>query len=556
MKKLIIFITLLFTWMLISDADVGLGSAHRRYPDGLMRFIVTNTNDSLLSVPEDSLKMWLRNEGFTDTLSLTDSITAITARLKADYEQAILDSTTALLNRDTVIVENNLKVKQKLTFGDVKFEQNGAGGFWIYDLDYLTVWGNLQTGDGANIESDGQLTAEDSIKTKKSLIVANNAEIRDSTKTAELYLTEGNSRITFGSGGKIYQETYTGGGFGGLTEQMTISDIAELYVNSHFEVEGKTTLNNRLRGTYADIDTVKTDSLNAGKSRFTGTVRFDDHITLPSENTYYSLANATISQTANELTLAGDRFNLRSQFHPNPYSATSPETSLFIGVGAGRTGASGASNTVVGSLAGSALTTGNLNTFNGESSGRLNTTGFRNTFNGYASGFSNTTGFRNTFNGNSSGYSNTTGYQNTFNGNLSGNSNTTGYQNTFNGNASGRNNTTGNNNTALADSSGWQNTTGSNNLFLGKNASNPNANDSYKLVIAQKISNANAGLLVSGDFAAGITTIHSVLTLNPLATASRPASPTAGMIYFDDTEKVLKMYNGTAWYSLDMTIEP
>ena len=51
------------------------------------------------------------------------------------------------------------------------------------------------------------------------------------------------------------------------------------------------------------------------------------------------------------------------------------------------------------------------------------------------------------------------------------------------------------------------------------------------------------------------TTIYDVLTLNPIATADRPASPTAGMIYYDSDDDCLKVYNGTSWYNLDMTVE-
>ena len=256
---------------------------------------------------------------------------------------------------------------------------------------------------------------------------------------------------------------------------------------------------------------------------------------------YFGNGTSIVPSSATETVLSGvDKFYLRSQAIINPHWPTSP-TSTVIGEGAGAVGMTGVNNVFVGNY-----------------SGYSNTTGFYNTFNGYRSGNTNTTGSYNTFNGSYSGYSNTAGYSNTFNGYYSGYSNTTGFYNTFSGAASGRNNTTGYNNTAIGDSSAWNMTEGNRNVVLGSKAALRNATDSDKFIVGQGVwsgATLNQSYLIEGDYTTGIVTINNVLTLTPITTANRPATPAEGMMYMDSTVDSLKIYINSKWFNINMTEE-
>lgn len=224
---------------------------------------------------------------------------------------------------------------------------------------------------------------------------------------------------------------------------------------------------------------------------------------------YLPLANASISQTALNTIFAGDTLTVRSQLHVNPYSATSPETSIFIGKGAGKVGATGANNVLmgfqsgksitsgqsdilIGAEAGSAISAGSFNSYLGSYAGRL-LTGAHNTGIGYATLAGSGVGTSNAAIGSGAGMANTSGSFNTFAGYRSGYANTTGSRSVF-----------------IADSAGYTNTTGSGNVFIGNKAINANATDAYKLVIQSDNGNT-AQKLITGDFATGDVTITNKL---------------------------------------------
>lgn len=212
------------------------------------------------------------------------------------------------------------------------------------------------------------------------------------------------------------------------------------------------------------------------------------------------------------------------------------------------------------------LEEGNYNSFIGYQSGYSNTEGSRNVFLGYKSGFNNMIGENNIFIGNHAGYTNNgvvgnpaTGNFNIFIGNLAGFSNQDGYSNVFIGEAAGNNNISGKHNVYIGknsgrhDQSGEYNTLigaesgnyslGSHNVFIGYQAGY-GVQDNNKLIIQN--SNQDAPL-ISGDFAEDTVEISDVLKLTP---SSMPNNPTAGMIFFDETDNKLKAYDGDVWHDL------
>ena len=88
------------------------------------------------------------------------------------------------------------------------------------------------------------------------------------------------------------------------------------------------------------------------------------------------------------------------------------------------------------------------------------------------------------------------------------------------------------------------NISGCDNVFLGHDAGY-NETSSNKLYISNS---DTASPLIGGDFAAGVVTINSILTLTPL---SGSPTPTMGMIYSDALDSHLYYYNGSVWKQLD-----
>ncbi len=212
------------------------------------------------------------------------------------------------------------------------------------------------------------------------------------------------------------------------------------------------------------------------------------------------------------------------------------------------------------------LEDGNYNAFIGYQSGYSNTEGSKNVFIGYESGFNNMIGDDNIFIGTRAGYNNDGvgignpgGKYNIFLGNFAGLSNQDGYSNIFVGWGAGYENISGTNNVYIGEHSGRQNesgefntflgaetgyySTGSNNVFIG-NEAGWGVQDSDKLIIQN--SNQDAPL-ISGDFAEDTVEISDVLKLTP---SSMPDNPTAGMIFFDETDNKLKAYDGNIWHDL------
>ena len=101
-------------------------------------------------------------------------------------------------------------------------------------------------------------------------------------------------------------------------------------------------------------------------------------------------------------------------------------------------------------------------------------------------------------------------------------------------------------------------TEGNRNVVLGSKAALRNATDSDKLIVGQGVwsgATLNQNYLIEGDFSTGITTINNVLTLTPIATANRPATPAEGMMYMDSTVDSLKIYINSKWFNINMTEE-
>jgi hypothetical protein len=232
---------------------------------------------------------------------------------------------------------------------------------------------------------------------------------------------------------------------------------------------------------------------------------------------YINNGFSIVPTSATETTLSGsDKVYVRADFVPNRFFSTSP-TSTVIGEGAGKEGMSGGFNVVVGYSSGSSLSGGVFNTMSGVESGMSITSGSHNTIFGYRAGRAITTNTRNSMFGSQSGYS------------------TTGEKNTF-----------------IGMESGYANTSGASNVYLGNEAGKTaTATQSNKLIIANSATNN----LITGDFSTGIATINNVLTLTPITTANRPATPAEGMMYMDSTVDSLKIYINSKWFNINMTEE-
>ena len=113
------------------------------------------------------------------------------------------------------------------------------------------------------------------------------------------------------------------------------------------------------------------------------------------------------------------------------------------------------------------------------------------------------------------------------------------------------NNLTGNNNTALGVKAG-QNNLGSGNVFLGFEAGKDEVG-SNKLYIDNS---DTTDPLIYGDFDTDALYIHGTigisetLKLSPLSTAPTCGSGDAGLIYFDDSLKKLRVCDGTSWQNM------
>jgi hypothetical protein len=110
---------------------------------------------------------------------------------------------------------------------------------------------------------------------------------------------------------------------------------------------------------------------------------------------------------------------------------SAPNNNLFVGIGAGASGAGGGGNTFVGNGAGANNVNGQANTLVGYEAGGGNTNGESfNSFFGWRAGYFNMAG-ENTFFGYEAGYGNTTGGQNSFFGMSAGVQNGAGTANSF-----------------------------------------------------------------------------------------------------------------------------
>ncbi|MDF1698198.1 MAG: hypothetical protein P1U56_20285 [Saprospiraceae bacterium] len=238
---------------------------------------------------------------------------------------------------------------------------------------------------------------------------------------------------------------------------------------------------------------------------------------------------------------------------------------LVNGLSLGRRGT--AFNLVFGFQALENLTTGNYNTAVGRYALRLNTQGVENTGIGDGALQSNTSGSQNTGIGlgalavNATSSSNTAvGY--TALGESTGGGNTavgagamvdlfTGSNNVSLGSGTMPGLNSGSNNTAIGTRSG-HNSVGDGNVFLGYEAGYFETGDNKLYIDNSNTTDA----LIYGDFDTddvyihGTMSISETLKLSPLPTAPTCGSSQAGLIYFDDTLKKLRVCDGTAWQNL------
>ena len=525
MKRFILFLTI--TAIIFA---AGVSTKGRRYiiPTTIFRSGISDT-DSLHQISPDTLKKYLRNSGFLDSLALADSITAIKTRTA----KQIKDS----LGQEIVVIPNQMMLKDTLRLNNTKLvSSNGyldifpTTGVEIHDAGLNVSNGDIEAVNNT-IKSDsvatdrlnassailtglnvnGQVAIlttllntettqggvnvftidQDSVEiTKNNLIFGNNAEIENDSVGAL----------------KLHADSLYLDGVTIIQGATTIDNIVK--VNSNLTLENNAIIDNSAPNqltitedtivlnpdsTYA-VNVFKTDTAYVRTSRITNkeadSLKFDELNSVFKGNLkttgLFSLTNGTtttFTQSLNRLTIAGgDSLSIRNMTNINPYRATSPQTSTFIGMLAGKSGTTGADNFIGGYQAGNSLTSGNRNVYIGSAAGFTNSTGNYNSFYGFQSGYKNLTGTGNVFSGYYSGNQNSTGNYNSFYGFQSGRYNIGSY-NSFYGTHSCVTNTTGSYGVALGDSAGYKNTIGSNNIFLGYKSGGANTTGNRNIFI-------------------------------------------------------------------------
>ena len=268
----------------------------------------------------------------------------------------------------------------------------------------------------------------------------------------------------------------------------------------------------------------------------------------------------------------------------NVGSSISPQGSynIFMGTSSGHDNVTGLRNVFIGYQSGAQNISGESNIFLGIQSGMKNTSGSSNIFIGPYTGYENIDGVNNIYMGNMAGHDNKTGGSNIYIGSQSGELNQTGSENVIMGHLAGRSNNggsnnsiigtyaaanriTGNNNVIMGSGSGQYASTGSNNVFIGagsgmNNGGNGNIFIGYNAGIDETgnnklvIHNSSGGsttALIYGDFENRLLNlnasvkINDVLKLQPRTTP--PSVKEEGDMYYDSTDKKLKVWDGTAW---------
>jgi len=154
--------------------------------------------------------------------------------------------------------------------------------------------------------------------------------------------------------------------------------------------------------------------------------------------------------------------------------------------------------------------------------------------------------------GNNALYSNSSGYYNLGIGSGALFCNTTGLQNAGIGLGSLYNNTTGNNNVAFGMNSLYNNETGSNNVAFGYNAGPTGTN---KASLSNSIAiGYNATTTASNTIQMGNSDIIQMNTSGTIGvgnySSDSAASGITGSIYYNTTDDVLKVYDGSNWNSI------
>ena len=199
-------------------------------------------------------------------------------------------------------------------------------------------------------------------------------------------------------------------------------------------------------------------------------------------------------------------------------------------------------------------TTGYWNLGIGNNSLYTNTTGNNNVAIGYKALYWTTIG-ANLAVGNQALYSNSTGYYNLGIGSGALYCSTTGIRNAGIGLGSLYNNTTGNNNVAFGLNSLFNNETGSNNVAIGYSAGPTGANQA---ALSNSIAiGYNATTTASNTIQMGNSDIIQMNTSGTIGvgnySSDSAASGITGSIYYNTTDDVLKVYDGSNWNSIGLT---
>ena len=134
--------------------------------------MATAGRDSVFTLSFDSLEQYLRNQGFSDTLSLIDTLAALKVRTSTQIHDSLGQSNVVIPNSMTV--HNELTVDDTLQIAGTKLYQivdgKGKNALKVYNTggldvegDYLWLGNNIIRTANDTLDIDGKLQIDDEL---------------------------------------------------------------------------------------------------------------------------------------------------------------------------------------------------------------------------------------------------------------------------------------------------------------------------------------------------------------------------------------------------------
>lgn len=518
-------------------------------------------SDSTKNIPQDTVKMWLRAQGFTDTLSLNDSLRALEHRgyitldsasvalrlaMRDSSEQVWIDSS----GQANVIIPNNLKIHDDLYIDNA--DQIKLGSATLYEYQSLTLPAKyplrIIARTGANIEFQGDSLFMggtlnlDQASPEINFVDFDSYIYQIVANLDTMYFSEDN----FNFFGKLHSrnadldtatvinlEWENGASISNPSSGLMTINAATVSVTSDsMDVNG-----------VLNIDTLKNANgfslynSHADTTQFTETAfKFNGNQLIKGTLQILNGTATTFTQAVNRLTIQSDTISVRAQMNINRWRATSPQSSTFLGMNAGKVNCSGADNIVIGNFAGSGLTAGGQNIFMGSYAGAAVTNKSYNVFIGDQAGRTGDAQYVTAVGYQANRYS--TGYGNVALGYLAGTGavGATGEYNTSVGYQAGNKYKQGKNNTFIGNNAGYNNVTGNRNLIWGDYKGGISPDSMVYIDNTGKDSTGAAFTLnmTSGTLARGLTITGYIKT----------ALVTMGKILFADETPIAPVLDG------------